>query len=281
VLAEVSALHLRLSESLMSNTLGALYAAENHSAGASNVRSSDRHASTQNWLLSALSSEERARLLPGMQRVALTLGQVIYEPGSRLEYVYLPTTSVVSSIYTMEEGATAQMALIGNEGVAGLELFLGRDTSHHRTVVQIAGEAIKAAAKSLQAEFARGGLFQHTILQYSDALLMQISQTAACNRLHTVEQRLCRWLLECHDRVNGEEIQMTQENIANMLGVRREGVTVAAGRMQDAGLIQYSRGHINILDRQGLEAIGCECYRAVEQDVGHAQTPLQPRGIMR
>jgi CRP-like cAMP-binding protein len=137
-------------------------------------------------------------------------------------------------------------------------------------VVQIAGEAIKAPAKPLQAEFARGGVFQHAILRYSHSLLAQLAQTAVCNRLHSVEQRLCRWLLECGDRVNGNEIQMTQENIANMLGVRREGVTVAAGRLQEAGLIQYSRGHIHILDRQGLEAIGCECYRVVEQEVNYA-----------
>jgi CRP-like cAMP-binding protein len=201
-----------------------------------------------------------------MQRVSLALGQVIYEPGTRLDHAYLPTTSIVSSIYTTQEGATAQMALIGNEGVAGIE---------------IAGEAIKAPAKPLQAEFARGGLFQRAILRYGHSLLAQLAQTAVCNRLHSVEQRLCRWLLECDDRVNGNQIQMTQENIANMMGVRREGVTVAAGRLQDAGLIQYSRGHIHILDRQGLDAIGCECYRVVEQEVNSAPMSSQPPRVVR
>jgi CRP-like cAMP-binding protein len=235
----------------------------------------------QNGLLCALSSEERARLLPNMQRVSLTLGQVIYEAGAHLDYAYLPTTSIVSSIYTTQEGATAQMALIGNEGVAGIGLFLGRDTTACRTVVQIAGEAIKASAKPLQAEFARGGMFQHAILRYSHNLLTQLSQTAICNRLHSVEQRLCRWLLECDDRVNGNEIRMTQEDIANMLGVRREGVTVAAGRLQDAGLIQYSRGHIHILNRHGLEATGCECYRVVKQEVNCAPPSTQPPHVVR
>ena len=234
----------------------------------------------QNRLLRALPLEERARLLPSMKRVSLTLGQVIYEAGARLDHAYLPTTSIVSSIYTTHEGTTAQMALIGNEGIVGIGLFLDHDTSHYRTVVQIAGEAIKASAKSIQAEFARGGVFQHTILRYGHTFLTQLSQTAVCNQLHSVEQRLCRWLLECDDRVNGNEIPMTQENIANMLGVRREAVTVAAGRLQDAGLIQYSRGHIHILDRQGLEATCCECYRVVEQEVNSAPLSiLEPRAV--
>jgi CRP-like cAMP-binding protein len=232
-------------------------------------------------MMRALSPEERARLLQGMQPVSLTLGQVIYEPGTRLDYAYLPTTSTVSSIYTTQEGATAQIALIGNEGVAGIELFLDRNTAHSRTVVQIAGEAIKAAAKPLQAEFARGGAFQHAILRYSHSLLTQLAQTAVCNRLHSVEQRLCRWLLECDDRVNGNEIQMTQENIANMLGVRREAVTMAAGRLQEAGLIHYSRGHIHILNRPELESTGCECYRVVEQEVNSAPISSPPARIAR
>jgi CRP-like cAMP-binding protein len=172
------------------------------------------------------------------------------------------------------------MALIGNEGLAGIELFLDRETAHTRTVVQITGEAIKAAAKPLKAEFARGGAFQHAILQYSHSLLAQLAQTAVCNRLHSVDQRLCRWLLECDDRVNGNEIQMTQENIANMLGVRREAVTMAAGRLQEAGLIHYSRGHIHIVDRQGIESIGCECYRVVEHEVNSAPITSHRRRIV-
>jgi CRP-like cAMP-binding protein len=257
------------------------YLAANRSARGPSVRSLVVDASMQNRLLCALTTEERARLFPSMQRVSLTLGQVIYEAGAHLDHAYHPTTSIVSSIYTTQEGATAQMALIGKEGVVDVGLFLGHDTAHYRTVVQIAGEAIKTSAKSLQAEFARGGMFQHTILSYSHALLTQLSQTAVCNRLHSVEQRLCRWLLECEDRVSGNEIQMTQENIANMLGVRREGVTVAAGRLQDAGLIQYSRGHIHILDRQGLEAAGCECYRVVEHEVTHASMSSHPPQAVR
>ena len=256
------------------------YLAAHHSAKGLSVRGAAEDTFLQNRMLHALSAEERARLLPSMQRVSLALGQVIHEPGTRLDHAYLPTTSSMSSIYTTQEGATAQMALIGNEGVAGIELFLDHNTAHYRTVVQIAGEAIKAPAKPLQAEFARGGLFQRAILRYSHSLLAQLAQTAVCNRLHSVEQRLCRWLLECDDRVNGNQIQITQENIANMMGVRREGVTLAAGRLQDAGLIQYSRGHIHILDRQGLEVIGCECYRVVEQEVNSAPlSTLEPRAV--
>jgi CRP-like cAMP-binding protein len=216
-----------------------------------------------------------------MQRVSLALGQVIYEPSTRLYHAYLPTTLLFSLIYITQEGATAQLALIGNEGVAGIELFLDGNTAHYRTVVQIAGEAIKAPAKPLQAEFARGGSFQHAILRYSHSLLAQLAQTAVCNSLHSVEQRLCRWLLECDDRVNGNEIQMTQENIANMLGARREAVTMAAGRLQEAGVIHYSRGHIRILDRQGLESIGCECYRVVEQEVNSAPISTQTPRVVR
>lgn len=263
----------------MFNTVGGPYLGASHFNKRLNRRRATGDAFMQNRLLSALSFEERARLLPSMQRVSLTLGQVIYEVEGRLEYAYLPTTSVISSIYTTHEGATAQMALIGNEGITGIGLFLDHDTAHYRTIVQIAGKAIKAPAKLLQAEFARGGTFQHTILRYSHTFLTQLSQTAVCNRLHSVEQRLCRWLLECDDRVNGGEIRMTQENIASMLGVRREGVTVAAGRLKDAGLIRYSRGHIHILDRQGIEAMGCECYGVVEQELNCAATTQLPRWV--
>jgi CRP-like cAMP-binding protein len=255
----------------------ALNLAECHSASRFSVRSAAEGVFLENRMMCVLCPEERARLLPGMQPVSLTLGEVIYEPGTRLDYAYLPTTSIVSSIYTTQEGATAQIALIGNEGLAGIELFLERHTAHSRTVVQIAGEAIKAAAKPLQAEFARGGVFQHAILRYSYSLLTQLAQTAVCNRLHSVEQRLCRWLLECDDRVNGNEIQMTQESISNMLGVRREAVTMAAGRLQEAGVIHYSRGHIHILNRKELESICCECYRVVEQEVNRAPIS-RPRG---
>jgi CRP-like cAMP-binding protein len=237
--------------------------------------------SVENDLLRSLSAEERARLGPSMQRVTLTLGQVVYEAGGRLDYAYFPTTALVSWVYTMQDGSTAQTALVGNDGVAGIALFLGRDTTSHRAVVQIGGDAFKVPSRVLQMEFARGGMLQRAVLRYTQALLTQISQTAVCNRLHSIEQRLCRWLLVCDDRMNRAEILMTQENIANMLGGRREGVTVAAGRLQDAGLIQYSRGHIKILDRKGLEAIVCECYQTLEDELERLSDTRETRELSR
>jgi CRP-like cAMP-binding protein len=221
----------------------------------------------QNHLLCRISAEEYARLRPSMQHTTLALGQVIYEAGSRLDYLYFPTTCVVSWLYTTQDGSTAEVALAGNDGVVGVSLFLGGGTAAHRAVVQIGGDALKIPARVVQGEFARGGLLQRILLRYTQALITQIAQTAVCNRLHSVEQRLCRWLLLCHDRVNDSEILMTQEYIANMLGGRRESVTVAAGRLQDAGLIHYSRGHIKILDREGMEGIVCECYHIVEDEL--------------
>ena len=221
----------------------------------------------ENHLLRSLPAEECAHLYPSMQRTTLTLGQVLYESGERPDYVYFPTTAVVSCLYTTQDGAIAEIALIGNDGIVGIALILGGDTVPHRAVVQIGGDAMKIPAKVLQKEFSRWGMLQQVLLLYTQALITQISQTAICNRLHTIEQRLCRWLLLCHDRVNCSEILMTQEYIANMLGSRREGVTVAAGHLQDAGLIQYSRGHIKIIDRKGLELIACECYRTVEDEL--------------
>jgi CRP-like cAMP-binding protein len=235
----------------------------------------------KNRLLWSFSAAERERLRPSMQSVTLTLGQVVYESGESLDYVYFPTTSVVSYLYTTRDGSIAEMALVGNDGVVGIALFLGGDTISHRAVVQIGGHALKIPARVLQAEFARGGLFQHTLLLYTQALITQISQTAVCNRLHSIERRLCRWLLLCHDRVNCSEILMTQEYIANMLGARREGVTVAAGRLQDAGLIHYSRGHITIIDRKGLEATVCECYRTVEDELDRLVVPSQKSALSR
>lgn len=221
----------------------------------------------ENRILWSLSAEELARLHPNMQRTTFTLGQVLYEPGERPDHVYFPTTAVASCLYTMQDGALAEIALVGNDGVVGISLILGGDTVPHRAVVQIGGEALKTPVKVVQNEFARGGLLQHSLLLYTQALIIQISQTAVCNRLHTVEKRLCRWLLLCHDRVNCSEILMTQESIANILGSRREGVTVAAGHLQDAGLIRYSRGHIKVIDREGLEAAACECYRIIEDEL--------------
>jgi CRP-like cAMP-binding protein len=219
-----------------------------------------------NRLIDALSDDERARLVPHLDRVTLSLGDVIYEPSRRLDHIYFPTTSVISLLYTMEDGVTAEMGLAGNDGAVGVALFLGGDTTPNRAVVQLAGSAYRLAAKVLLQEFARGGPLQHLLLRYTQALITQISQTAVCNRLHSVEQRLCRWLLLSRDRVETDELAMTQEFISNMLGGRRESVAVAAGRLQDGGLIHYSRGHIRILDRKGIEAAVCECYRIVKNE---------------
>jgi CRP-like cAMP-binding protein len=219
-----------------------------------------------NRLLAALSHEEYQKLAPQMEYVSFSLGEVVYEFGGHLDYVFFPTTSIISLLYTMENGASAEMGLTGNDGVVGIALFMGGGTMPNRAVVQSGGLAIRMKAKVLQNEFARGGKFQRLLLRYTQALITQISQTAVCNRLHSVEQQLCRWLLLSHDRVPGDDLIMTQELIADMLGVRREGVTVAAGRLQDAGAISYVRGHIKILDRRGLEDTVCECYKVVRDE---------------
>jgi CRP-like cAMP-binding protein len=220
----------------------------------------------ENRLLAALPVDEYQRLLPNLQPVSFSLGQVVYEFGGHLEYVYFPTTAIVSLLYTMENGSSAEMGLTGNDGVVGIALFMGGGTMPNRAVVQSAGHALKMRAKVLQDEFAVGGQFQRMLLRYTQALITQISQTAVCNRLHSVEQQLCRWLLLSHDRVKADELIMTQELIADMLGVRREGVTVAAGHLQANGAISYVRGHITILDRAKLEDTVCECYRVVKDE---------------
>jgi CRP-like cAMP-binding protein len=220
----------------------------------------------ENRLLALLPPDEYERLRPNLRQVSFSLGEVVYEFGARLDYVLFPTTSIVSLLYTMENGSSAEMGLTGNDGVVGIALFMGGGTMPNRAVVQSAGEALRMKAKILQNEFALGGRFQQVLLRYTQALITQISQTAVCNRLHSVEQQLCRWLLLSHDRVKGNELIMTQELIADMLGVRREGVTVAAGRLHDAGAISYVRGHITILDRQKLEDTVCECYRVVKDE---------------
>ncbi len=230
------------------------------------IRSAELRRLAENHLLAALPAGDYEDLIPNLQDVTFSLGNVVYESGGRLDHIYFPTTSVVSLLYTMKDGSTAEMGLAGNEGVVGIALFLGGDTSPNRAVVQIAGRAFRMRAEVLQEKFARGGPLQYLLLRYTQALITQISQTAVCNRLHSVEKRLCRWLLLCHDRVKSNELPMTQEFIANMLGGRRESVTVAAGRLQDAGLIHYARGHITILDRKGLEAAVCECYQIVKDE---------------
>ena len=219
-----------------------------------------------NWLLNALPKEDYERLLDDLQPVSFALGEVVYESGGQMDYVYFPTTCHVSLLYTMINGLTAEMGLVGNEGVVGIALFMGGDTTPNRAVVQGAGRAVKLRAKSMHLEFSRGGEFQHLLLRYTQALITQISQTAVCNRLHSMEQRLCRWLLMTHDRTHSDQLQMTQEFISHMLGVRREGVTHAARNLQEKGLISYVRGHIRIVDRPKLEAQVCECYEVVRAE---------------
>src|ERR1700730_13262972 len=219
-----------------------------------------------NWLLDALPIEDYERLLEDLQPVSFALGEVVYESGGQMDHVYFPLTCHVSLLYTMLNGVTAEMGLVGNEGVVGIALFMGGDTTPNRAVVQGAGDALKLKAKSMHTEFSRGGEFQLLLLRYTQGLITQISQTAVCNRLHSVEQRLCRWLLMTRDRTHSDELQMTQEFISNMLGVRREGVTHAAQNLQEKGLISYVRGHIQILDRKGLEKSACECYTVVRKE---------------
>ena len=219
-----------------------------------------------NHLLAMLPKEERELIFPHLQPIHLPLGKALYESGDRLEHVYFPTTSIVSLLYIMEDGASAEIAVVGNEGIVGVALFMGGETVPNRAVVQSAGGAYRLPGSVLKQEFARAGAFQHLLLRYTLAMLTQMAQTAVCNRHHSVDQQLCRWLLLSLDRLPANELTMTQELIANMLGVRREGVTEAAGKLQDAGLISYSRGRIVVLDRPGLEARVCECYEVVKKE---------------
>lgn len=221
---------------------------------------------TGNHLLAALPSESYERLQPHLESMTFALGEVVYESGGPMRYVYFPTTSHISLLYTMIDGSTAEMGLVGNEGVVGIALFMGGETTPNRAMVQGSGAAFRMKAKAMLDEFKRGGEFQHLLLRYTQALITQISQTAVCNRLHSVEQRLCRWLLMTHDRTESDQLDMTHEFISNMLGVRREGVTVAAHRLQEAGMISYLRGHIKILDREQLLVHVCECYQVVKAE---------------
>ncbi|MGB5835207.1 MAG: Crp/Fnr family transcriptional regulator [Thiohalocapsa sp.] len=225
----------------------------------------------QNHLLGALPEGEYEHLCTHLELVPLPLGRALYESGEGLSHVYFPTTAIVSLLYVMENGASAEIAVVGNEGIVGIALFMGGETVPNRAVVQSAGDAYRLKGQVLKREFARFGERRHgtlhpLLLRYTMALLTQMAQTAVCNRHHTIDQQLCRWLLLSLDRLPSNELYMTQELIANMLGVRREGVTDAAGRLQTAGLIRYSRGHITVLDRPGLEARVCECYEVVRQE---------------
>ena len=227
---------------------------------------SDGISPKQNRLLAALPAADYKRLLPALEPISLPLGLVLYESGGTLGYVYFPTDSIVSLLYVMVDGASAEIAVTGCEGLVGISLFMGGDTTPSRAVVQSAGQGYRLDAGSLKKEFDNGGALQHLALRYTQALITQMAQTAVCNRHHSVEQQLCRWLLLSLDRLPSDELNMTQELIANMLGVRREGVTEAAGRLQAAGLIRYSRGHIEVLDRPMLEDRVCECYAVVKKE---------------
>ena len=220
-----------------------------------------------NHLLAALPAEVFDRLLPDLKPVTMPLGKVIYESGAELEHVYFPVPScIVSMLYVMADGASAEIAVVGDEGMVGIALFMGGGTTPSRALVQSAGQAFQLKGNALKKEFERHSELQHLLLRYTQALITQMSQTAVCNRHHSVDQQLCRWLLLSLDRLSTNELTMTQELIANMLGVRREGVTEAAGKLQALGLIYYSRGRITVLDRPGLEARVCECYAVVKKE---------------
>jgi len=218
-----------------------------------------------------------AHVLPGLEWVDLPLGKVLYESGAVMTHAYFPTTAIVSLLYVLETGASAEIAVVGKEGMVGIALFMGGNSTSSRAVVQSAGEGYRLRASILKSEFDRAGPFLHLLLRYTQALLTQMSQTAVCNRHHSLDQQLCRWLLLSLDRLNGPELIMTQELIANMLGVRREGVTGAALQLQAAGLIRYVRGHITVLDRPGLEKRTCECYQVVKKEYDR----LLPDGLAK
>ena len=224
------------------------------------------HDPRQNHLLAALPAAESERLYPHLELVPMPLGEALYESGGHLQHVYFPTTSIVSLLYVLEDGASAEIAVVGNEGILGIAIFMGGETTPSRAIVQSAGYGYRLNAHLLKQEFNRAGPVLHLLLRYTQALITQMTQTAVCNRHHAVEQQLCRWLLLSLDRLRSNELIMTQELIANMLGVRREGVTEAAGKLQQAGLIRYSRGRIEVLDRPGLETRVCECYSVVKKE---------------
>lgn len=221
---------------------------------------------SHNHLLAALPLAERGRWFPQLEPVEMPLGQVLYESGRTLAHVYFPTSAIVSLLYVMENGASAEIAVVGNEGLVGISLFMGGDSTPSRAVVQSAGTGYRLKAALMKREFERGGPVMHLLLRYTQALITQMAQTAVCNRHHSLDQQLCRWLLLSLDRLTGSELLMTQELIANMLGVRREGVTEAALKLQADGLIRYARGRIAVLDRPGLEARTCECYAVVKRE---------------
>ena len=236
------------------------------------------HSPSQNHLLAALPAAELARLAANLELVAMPLGEMLHEPGEQLQHGYFPTTSIVSLQHVLESGASAESAGVGNEGVVGISLFMGGDTMASSAVVQTSGHAFRMARGTLKQEFDRSGVLQALLLRYTQALMTQMSQTAVCNRHHEVEQQLCRWLLMTLDRVPSGQFVITQELVASMLGVRREGITEAAGRLQHAGLIRNRRGHIAVLDRAGLETRACECYAVVKKELSRLLSDAKSTG---
>ena len=235
------------------------------------------HSPNQNHLLAALPTVEFERLAAHLELVPMLLGQILYEPGGQLQHAYFSTTAIVSLHYVTESGASAEIAGVGNEGVVGISLFMGGDTTPSSAVVQTAGHAYRLERRLLKQEFDRAGPVLRLLLRYTQALITQMTQTAVCNRHHSVEQQLCRWLLVTLDRVPSGQLVMTQELVANMLGVRREGITEAAGKLQHAGFIRYRRGHIAVLDRSGLETRACECYAVVKKELSRLLSDVRYR----
>lgn len=231
------------------------------------------NACKQNELLAALPEPEWLRWQSLLEAVDMPLSQVLYESGRTLSHVYFPTTAIVSLLYVMENGASAEIAVVGHEGIVGISLFMGGESTPSRAVVQSAGMGYRMRASAIKEEFNRSGPVMHLMLRYTQALITQMAQTAACNRHHSLDQQLCRWLLLSLDRLSGNDLVMTQELIANMLGVRREGVTEGALKLQKLGLISYARGHIKVLDRKGLEARSCECYEVVRKEYARLLPP--------
>lgn len=226
-----------------------------------------------NHILAALPRDEAARLFPQLKLVELPLGTSIYESGDPQRHIYFPTNSIVSLLHVLKDGASAEIAVVGKEGAIGVALFMGGETTPSRAIVQSAGRAYRLPSLAIKEEFGRHGEMLHLLLRYTQALITQMAQTAVCNRHHSVDQQLCRWLLLSLDRLSGNRLNMTQELIANMLGVRREGVTTAAGKLQKLGVIRYSRGQITVLDRTALEALSCECYAVVKKETDRLLPP--------
>src|SRR4029079_13792054 len=233
----------------------------------------DRPDPRENHIVDALPAEERARLFPHLTLVEMPLGMVLYEAGEALSHIYFPTDAIVSLLYIMKDGASAEIAVVGNEGAVGVSLFMGGETTPSRAIVQSAGSAYQLSGRRLKEEFERHGQLLHVLLRYTQALITQMSQTAVCNRHHSIDQQLCRWLLLSLDRLSSNRLEMTQELIADMLGARREGVTVAAHKLQDLRVVRYTREKSTVLDRPKLEKLSCECYAVVKKETDRLQSP--------